>query len=121
MLRSDPNAAHFPIDPERLDLVEEFLRTPRGPHSLELQLVLNRMRWSGAGRRHVVLTLEPGRRWMLARLPERRGQPLERLPNRVFGSIAEAERAVFVLRWEALTGRRLPDRPPFDTLSGAGT
>jgi hypothetical protein len=48
MLTTDPNSAHYPIDPNRLDLVAEFKRSPKGPHSPELQKVLHRMRWSGA-------------------------------------------------------------------------
>lgn len=107
MLVNDPEAAHWPVDPARLDLVEEFRRKPRGPHSDELQKLLHRMRWSGVGRRYVLVTLEPNRRWMLGRLPGRRGAPVETFPNRVFTSLADAEWAVFALRWEALTGQTL--------------
>jgi len=107
MLVNYPEAAHWPIDPSRQDLVEEMRARPRGPHSDDLQRLLHRMRWSLAGRRHVLVTLEPGRRWMLARLPGRRGAPVETFPNRVFTSMAEAEWAVFALRWEALTGQTL--------------
>lgn len=105
MLVNDPRAAHWPVDPGRLDLVEEFQRWPRGPHSDELQKLLHRMRWSGVGQRHVLIVLEPGRRWMLAQLPGRRGAPIRTFPNQVFTDLAEAERAVFLMRWDALTGR----------------
>lgn len=107
MLTNTAQQAHYPIDPERLDLAREFRCTPRGHYSLELQLVLYRMRWSGAGLRHVLLTMEPGKRWMLAQLPARRGEPLKTFPDRLFDSLADAEWAVFCLRWEALTGRSL--------------
>ena len=112
MLVNDPEAAHWPVDPTRLDLVEEFRRAPRGPHSDALQKLLHRMRWSGVGQRHVLVVLEPNRRWMLARMPATRGAPIETFPNRVFTSLAEAEWAVFVLRWEALTGVPLQDEKP---------
>ncbi len=109
MLVNYREAAHFPVDPTRLDLVEEFRRRPRGPHGEALQKLLHRMRWAGdaeAGR-YVLLVREPGRRWMLARLPARRGQPIEPLPNHVFTSLEEAEWEVFKRRWQALTGQEL--------------
>ena len=109
MLVNDPDAAHYPIDPSRLDLVEEFHSRPRGPHSDALQKVLHRMRWSGASGRWVLITLEPNRRWMLGRLPGERGVPIETFPNRVFTRIEDAEWEVFRMRWEALTGNRLPE------------
>lgn len=107
MLTTQADSAHYRIDPTRTDLALEFRRTPRGQYSLELQRVLYRMRWSGAGDRHVLLTLEPGKRWMLAQLPGRRGVPIRRFPDQVFTSIADAEWAVFCLRWETLTGQSL--------------
>jgi hypothetical protein len=108
VLVNRPDTAHWPVDPARADLAAEFMRQPRGPHSHDLQRLLHRMRWSGVGRRHVLVVLEPGRRWMLARMPEGRGQPVETFPNQVFTSLADAERHVFRLRWEALTGQALP-------------
>jgi hypothetical protein len=108
MLHNDPGDAHYPVDGERLDLAEEFRRNPRGPHSAELQKVLHRMRWSGAGGRYALIAVEPGRRWMLARLPERRDVPIETFPNRIYTSTAAAEWDVFRLRWKALTGRSIP-------------
>jgi hypothetical protein len=109
MLVNDPDAAHYQIDPSRLDLVEEFRRKPRGPHSDELQKILHRMRWSGPGGRWVLIALEPNRRWMMGRLPGRRGAPVETFPNRVFTRIEDAEWEVFRMRWEALTGNVLPE------------
>ncbi len=109
MLDNDPDAAHYEIDPARLDLVEEFRRKPKGPHSDELLKVLHRMRWSGVTGRWVLITLEPNRRWMLGRLPGKRGAPMETFPNRVFTSVEDAEWEIFRLRWEALTNSRLPE------------
>lgn len=108
MLENDPNAAHYPIDPDRLDLVEEFRRAPKGLHSDALQKVLHRMRWAGEARRYVLVVIEPGRRWMLGRLPERRGGQVERLADHVFTDPADAEWEVFRRRWQAITGRVLP-------------
>ncbi len=110
MLVQYPNAAHFPVDASRLDLVDEFRRDPRGRHSDALQKLLHRMRWSGdqgETGRYVLVVLEPGRRWALGRLPRTRGVPIELLPNRVFTSLPEAEWEVFKLRWQALTGQTL--------------
>src|ERR1700722_17254292 len=111
MLVNYTAAAHWPVDASRLDLVEEFRRKPRGPNGDELQKLLHRMRWSGdpeADGRYVLVVVEPGRRWVLGRLPRLRGKPVELLSNQVFTSIAEAEWEVFKRRWEALTGQPLP-------------
>jgi hypothetical protein len=110
MLVHDPAAAHYPVDAGRLDLVEEFRRRPRGPHSDDLQKLLHRMRWPGdpgESGRFVLIVLDPGRQWGLARLPRRRGARIERLANHVFASLEEAEWHVFKVRWRALTGQAL--------------
>ncbi len=109
MLVTDPSAAHYQIDASRLDLAQEFRRKPKGPHSDELQKVLHRMRWSGVTGRWVLITLEPNRRWMLGRLPEKRGAPMETFANRIFTRVEDAEWEIFRLRWEALTGTNLPE------------
>lgn len=97
----------YEIDPERLDLAREFRARPHGRHSAELQRVLNRMRLQPLAGRYALVVVEPYRRWMLARLSGRRGVPPTLFPDRQFDDIAEAEWAIFRLRWEALTGRRL--------------
>lgn len=107
MLLNDPASAHWEVDPDRTDLVEEFRRNPKGPHSDELRKLLHRMRWSGVGGRYVLIVQEPGRRWMLGRLPERRGQPVEQFRNQVYTDLARAEWDVFRIRWQALTGREI--------------
>jgi hypothetical protein len=108
MLEIDPAAAHYEIDAQRLDLVEEFGRAPRGPHSDELQKVLHRMRWAGEDLRYCVIVVEPGRKWMLGRLPAQRGRPVEKVSDKVFFTTAEIEWEVFCRRLEALTGQTLP-------------
>ncbi|TWT15932.1 hypothetical protein FQU96_02100 [Reyranella sp. CPCC 100927] len=109
MLNNDPDAAHYPIDATRRDLVDEFRRAPRGPHSRELQMVLHRMRWESPGGRYVLVTVDPGRRWVLGRLPGERGVPIELMHNKTYDSLAAAEWDVFKLRWEALTGQAIED------------
>lgn len=109
MLVNDPADAHYVIDPARVDLAEEFRRNPKGPHSAELMKVLHRMRWSGEGGRFVLVTLDPGRRWMLGRLPGARGVPVETFANRIYTDVNEAEWDVFRIRWKAITGRELPE------------
>ena len=110
MLVNYPEAAHYEVDPTRLDLVEEFRRQPRGPHGDELQKLLHRMRWAGdpeQGGRFVLMVVEPGKRWMLGRLPRRRGAPIEPVANQVFTSLEAAEWEVFKRRWQALTCQEL--------------
>lgn len=109
MLNNDPDAAHYPIDATRRDLVEEFRRSPKGPHGRDLQMLLHRMRWESPGGRYVLVTIEPGRRWVLGRLSATRGTPIELLHNKTYESLAAAEWDIFKLRWEALTGQAIED------------
>ena len=94
----------YQIDPSRTDLAREFRDNPHGPHSPELTLVINRMRLMPMAERHVLVCLERGRRWMLARIPPQRGMPVECFEERVFTDYDDALREVFRLRWQTLTG-----------------
>uniref|UniRef100_UPI0031D3D304 hypothetical protein n=1 Tax=Inquilinus sp. TaxID=1932117 RepID=UPI0031D3D304 len=96
----------YEIDPSRLDLAREFRSRPFGLHSPELQAVLIRMRSLPIEGKHCLIVLEPRARWLLARME---GQPLRPVPvpGIVFTDLAEAEWAVFKLRWHALTGHDL--------------
>ncbi|MFK4604203.1 hypothetical protein ABIF57_003655 [Bradyrhizobium diazoefficiens] len=105
---SDPSAMRYVIDPSRLDLVEEFRASPLGVHSPELRKLLARMRWGRPEGRLVLIVLEPGRAWRLSCIPERRGDPMPFVDDRVFTSLAEAEWHVFKLRWQEMTGATLP-------------
>ena len=97
----------YEIDPSRTDLVKEFRRNPDGPFSHELSLLINRMRLMPIADRHVLICLERGKRWMLARLAEERGKPVECFEDRVFTDHEEAVWEVFKLRWQTLTGQEL--------------
>jgi hypothetical protein len=82
MLEIDPAAAHYEIDAQRIDLVEEFRRAPRGPHSDELQRVLHRMRWAGEDHRYCAVVVEPGRKWMLVVFRRSGGVPWKSSPTK---------------------------------------
>lgn len=96
----------YEIDPSRLDLAREFRSRPFGLHGPELQAVLIRMRSLPVEGKHCLIVLEPRARWLLARME---GKPLRPVPvpGIVFADPAEAEWAVFKLRWQALTGHDL--------------
>jgi N,N-dimethylformamidase len=90
------------LDPARTDLRDEFMADPLGFHSPELQLALGAMRSSQDLPRWVLVTTERGQSWLLAEAGPR-GEPLRILPEPVFTDLADAERYVFDLRWQALT------------------
>lgn len=98
----------FTIDPRRTDVALEFKRRPFGPHSPELQAVLNVLRSS----RHcqnlllVCVKPQPHEEWVLAeKQPD--GLPPRLFSDPVFTSLEDAEWHVFRMRWEAVTGERL--------------
>ena len=97
----------YEIDPSRTDLADEFRENPDGPYSPELTLVINRMRLMPMAERHVLICIERGRRWMLARIPAARGARIERFEDQVFTDYAAAAREVFRRRWHTLTGEEL--------------
>ena len=66
----------YRIDPDRTDLAEEFRANPFGPHSAELQKMLNVMRWEPIEGKYVLVNTVPHREWCLAQLPARRGIPV---------------------------------------------
>ena len=94
----------YEIDPARTDLAQAFLANPGGPHGPELTRLINRLRLMPIAQRHVLICLERGRRWMLARIPSERGAPIECFQDRVFDNYDDALREVFRRRWRALTG-----------------
>ena len=93
------------VDATRLDLVAEFMRSPLGRHSAELQLC-----WPGCGRttRSAAVLLRKADGRLVVAEPGRRGSGgcLEKISK--VASEAEAERLAFETRFEAHTGVRLP-------------
>ena len=65
------------------------------------------MRLMPIAERHVLICIERGRRWMLARIPAERGVPVECFADRVFTDYGAAVWEVFRLRWQTLSGQEL--------------
>ena len=95
----------YEIDPSRTDLVDEFRRNPGGPYSLELALLVNRLRVMPMAERHILVCTRRGHEWMLARMPAHRGARLELYEDRVFRDYHEGVWEVFRRRFETVTGR----------------
>lgn len=96
------------IDPTRRDLVAAFFENPKGPHSPELQQLVNKLRFEPAMKdKYVVVCTKPYEEWTLAQLPGQRGERIRMHPDQVFTNLNDAERAIFKLRWEAHTGQAL--------------
>jgi len=95
------------LDPTRLDPVREFFARPIGPHSAELDALLSLLRAGPVAGKHCLICTEPHRAWRIGRLSGVRNVPPALDDNRTFGSIEEAERAIFRLRWKAETGQDL--------------
>jgi hypothetical protein len=105
--RLTPSRLMYTIDPNRLDLVEEFRGNPYGPHSPELALLVNRLRLVPMEQRHILVCTRRGREWAVAKMPTVRGERLELVEGAVFGDYAAAVWAIFRLRWQAVTGEAL--------------
>ena len=90
----------YRIDPARSDLIEEFRNAPFGPHSPEMQKVLQLLRWGPVAGRPVVVCTVPNREWVIGVLPERRGEAIALERERPFQNLASALVAVFERRWE---------------------
>ncbi|GJL82243.1 MAG: hypothetical protein DHS20C01_18770 [marine bacterium B5-7] len=99
--------SHYQITRADRPFADEFMRNPMGPASPGLQRVLNRMRTDTRAGKYVLITDVPYKQWTLGLLPPNRGVPVERLDDLVFDDRLEAERTVFRLRWQALTGEEL--------------
>lgn len=97
----------YEIDPARTDLAYEFRDNPDGPYSRELTRVINRLRIMPMAERHVLVCLERGRRWRLARIPSDRGGRVDHFEDQVFTDYNEAVWEVFKRRWKTVTGREL--------------
>ena len=96
------------IDPDRRGLVAAFNENPHGPHSPELQRLVNALRFElDTTGKYVVVNTKPHEEWTLAQLPGMRDTAMIMHHDHVFTSLEDAERAIFKLRWEAATGETL--------------
>ena len=99
--------SRYRITQDDLVYADEFRLDPLGPASPGLQRVLNVLRGGPKSGKYVLIVREPFRRWVLGQLPAGRGQPIEALEHFEFTDLAEAEWAVFKMRWKAHTGENL--------------
>ena len=90
-----------------LDLAREFMRTPIGHHSPDLQRLLRRFRGEAVKGKYALLCTRPNREWVLVELSGEKGVPFKVHRDKVFTDLLEAERAVFRLRWKRHMGREL--------------
>lgn len=97
---------YVPTEADRAS-VEEIRRSPFGPHRPDTLRLLTRLRWEPLLGKLVLICLEPYRRWAIGRVTGLEERPVERIDGRVFEDLADAEWAVFCLRWRALTGEAL--------------
>lgn len=98
-----------PAGPDPLAPVREFRADPFGPRSPELTRILDRMRALPIEGKHCVVCTRPHAEWRLAVMSGRRGVAPRLLHNTVFHTLADAEWAVFKLRWRDLTGQEIDD------------
>ena len=96
----------YRVDPSRTDLAREFKARPYGRHSDELQRILNLFRSAPLAGNYCVVCTRPHREWALARFRQTSREPVDLL-GPTFASLAEAEWAVFKLRWQHHTGQAL--------------
>ena len=95
------------IDPCDLAPCEEFFENPEGPHSPDLQRLLTIMRADTVDDPHVIVETQNGA-FGLGTASDRRGDPVRIYEGVRFETYGDALKAMFKLRWEMLTGRRLP-------------
>lgn len=87
-------------------LVEEMRARPLGPHSPDLQRLLNAWRSAPAAGKLVLIVRRPNREWVMGELGAR-GAPVRVFDNQVFTDLAAAEWHVFKLRWQHHRGTAL--------------
>src|SRR5262245_4933170 len=98
----------YVLDGSRNDLASEFLDRPYGIHSPELKAALDQLRLVNPNGKMILVCTVPGREWVLAEL---QGSPPQAVLRHdyTFDDLADAERAIFKLRWRLLTGVDLED------------
>ena len=96
--------SRYQITESDLPYAAEFKAQPIGFHSPGIQCVLNLLRGGPKAGKYVLVVRQPFKRWVLGRLPPERGMPVEILEDQEFTDLAEAEWAIFQLRWKAHGG-----------------
>jgi hypothetical protein len=93
----------YVLDGSRNDLASEFLAKPYGIHSPELKAALDQLRLVNPNGKMILVCTVPGREWVMAEL---QGSPPHAVLRHdyTFNDLADAERAIFKLRWRLLTG-----------------
>ena len=104
MIPYDPNSSVLNFDGNRMDLVEEYRKNIRGPYSLELQQILDKMRTTPLKGRYILIITKPFKEFTLAQLSGIRGVNPKPVPGVTYNSIAEAEWDIFKRRWTFLSG-----------------
>ena len=112
MIQYDPNSAILQFDGNRMDLVFEYRNNIRGPYSLALQQILDKMRTTPLKGRFVILIKIPFKEFQLAQLSEIRGRNPKIVKGVIYKSIAEAEWDIFKRRWFLLTGIKVTVEDP---------
>ena len=87
--------------------IDEFRQQPIGPHSPNLQRLLNAMRGGSNEGRYCLICTKPVQEWQLARMTGKRGKPPVPVEGEIFTDLREAEWAVFRRRWKEATGEDL--------------
>jgi len=105
-----PRIGRYPMLVPKRELVAEFRRQPFGLHSLELQQLLNVMRSLPLPGKHFLFMTEPQTQWCLARWSESEPLRPEISAAVTFGSLEDAERHVFDIRWQLLFGEPPPQQ-----------
>ena len=112
MIPYDPNSSILEFDGNRMDLAKEYRNNLRGPFSLELQHILDKMRTTPLKGRFVILISKPFEEFSLAQLTGVRGQKPKLVEGVTYRSIAAAEWDIFKRRWADLSGVEITIEEP---------
>ena len=88
----------YKIKAEDQNAYDEFMLNPFGPHSPNLQRILNLFRGCGQ-ERYALLCLIPHKEWMLIKFSSP-GSRVEMFEDYIFNNLADAEREIFRRRWQ---------------------
>ncbi|WP_374653223.1 hypothetical protein [Dongia sp.] len=102
MIKIDPSSAASTA------LASQFKAAPFGPHSADLQKMLQLLRWGHARGRTIIVCTEPYREWRLGRMGSKRGMKVETDDSMVFTDYAAAVWACFRARFQEVTGQPCP-------------